>query len=35
MAKQGTKYEEFCTEVVKRLKAQGDDFLNARNVNLN
>lgn len=28
MAKQGTKYEEFCTEVVKRLKAQGDDFLN-------
>lgn len=33
MAKQGTKYEEyekFCTEVVKRLKAQGDDFLNVK-----
>ena len=30
MAKQGTKYEEFCTEVVKRLKEQGDNFLNGQ-----
>ncbi|NRO52642.1 hypothetical protein IMAU50024_01188 [Lactobacillus helveticus] len=34
MAKQGTKYEEFCTEVVKRLKEQGDNFLNVKLENI-
>lgn len=34
MVKQGTSYEEFCTEVVRILTAQGDDFLNVKVENI-